>query len=165
MIIIKTRIERKSLVLSAKAMREVVKAGYAHIGRYWHRVLLPKHFRHGAKQEYSYQPRDRWYLIRKARKFGHQLPLVFTGTLQSMVMGYEDVRASAKGVRVVLHGPPHLYKFRKDYNQPDKAEELTRISRADKRILAQELDKFITKKAKGKGGGIDVGRPIGAQVA
>lgn len=159
--------------LPLSKVREVLKAAWEHAGEFWHRVILKKHFTHAGAKEYGYKPRKQAevrtsmtksgkirvrklpsYDQRKFRKWGHTYPLVWSGEMKRQVMRTRDVRSTAKGAKVVLHGPKHLWQFRKDYGQADKAAELSRISEADARLITRVLDRAIER---------GLGRPRGQQ--
>jgi len=92
------------------------KAAYAATGVDWHRTALPKHFTRAGAREYDYSPRKgepgnryrkgfkRSYTGQKLAQFGHTLPLVYSGESRALSR-LRDVRASGKGVRIVLNAP------------------------------------------------------------
>lgn len=146
MIPIKQTIQRRGTGFTAREWREKIKAAWQHTGEFHHRVILKKKFRYGAEQEYGFKRRSAGYLRRKSRKYGHTLPLVFSGNLMRSVTRIVDVRASSKGASVILHGPRYLYQYRRNLNQPNKAAELRAISQRDARLLAQVLDRQLQRE-------------------
>jgi len=130
---------------SKSEWKTILVVGWGRLGRHWHKQILPRHFELPAKTEYNYQPRSARHMRRKARLYGHQRPLEYTGEMKRKVMRVRDVRVlqSGKAAKVVLWGPAHLYAYRKDYGQPDKAEELRRISARDAQELARVMDETI----------------------
>lgn len=152
--------------LSRRKYREAMKKAWKRLGEFWHERILPKHFRMTATAEYKYQKRDEGqsvqlkdgtfkfrpgYVQRKERKFGHRLPLVYTGNMRAQAMHIRDVRptggsgtGSVGRVKIVLHGPRYLWAYRKDYGQPDKAAELRAISDRDADMLAKKMNEFAT---------------------
>ena len=145
--------------ISKKRWREILKAAWMAPGRLWHEEMLPNHFTMAAYGEYKYQPRhgmkmvkgskreERSYSGRKRLYKRHNLPLVWSGRLKKEVMRIQDIRPTSKGVTVVLHGPTYLYAYRKDLNQPDKAAELSAVSKREEQLLARELDRAINQIA------------------
>lgn len=131
--------------LSVSEAREVLTKAWEQAGAFWHRAILPKHFQFSAYAEYGYQKRNVRYEIRKAKRYGHRRPLVFSGNLERAARRIRDVRANAKGARVVIHGPKYLYAYRKDFKQPDKARELQAVSERDARALAEVLDRSLER--------------------
>ena len=156
MIPIKQIITRKGSGFDAKTWRGFLKKGWLFAGRNWHKVALPKHFEKSAVDEYGYQKRTRAHMIRKASKFGHQLPLVFSGRMEREVLRIVDVRETAKMARVVLHGPPHLHAYRKDLNAPDLAKELKTVSKKDADVVGKDLDKSLIEQDKAENKLIDI---------
>ncbi len=143
MIPIKQSIQRKGTGLDARTWRDILVSAWQSVGVFWHTKILPKHFTREGAREYGYKPRSKNYMIRKARKFGHQEPLVWSGELHRQARMWRDVRAASSGARVVIHGPKYLYQYRKNQNDPRKAQELQMISAADAEACGNELDKAI----------------------
>ena len=58
---------------------------------FWHRRILPQHFKEGAGRKYpgAYLPRTRNYTDRKQKKYGHRRPMVWTGTFMRGVLGHK----------------------------------------------------------------------------
>lgn len=52
----------------------------------WFIHTLPLHFENGAKGRYAYAPRTKKHEIRKARRYGHRRPLVFSGKMMRAVL-------------------------------------------------------------------------------
>lgn len=137
----------------AKQGRGILKAAWHDLGVTWHRELRPKHFTAAGAREYKYQPREgepgkpgrtrgRSYLRRKQRMFGHTLPLVFTGELRSLTR-IRDVRATAKGVRVVMQA--NKANWRRSPGAPNMAAELRTISSAENRKLQRQLNDTVNR--------------------
>jgi len=131
---------------TAKDLKAAVKEALLATGRTWHTTMLGKHFAANAVQRYRYKSRSRKYRERKERRFGHQLPLVFSGNLRRLVTRQAKLSSTSKGARVGLTGPRYLYAYRKDFAQPDKAKELTAITPGEVRELAQLLDTLVTTR-------------------
>jgi hypothetical protein len=135
--------------ISIKKWKEASKAMWQMLGEFWHKLILPKHFTLEAKTEYGYQDRTAKYMRYKARRYGHQLPLVLTGHMQRDVERIRDVRPTGDSdkrmgaVHIVLHGPSYLYMYRKDAGAADKGAELRAISEKDAKTLSEQADKFI----------------------
>lgn len=138
--------------MSAEDWKQLLARAWEHAGEHWHRNILAKHFTHRGATEYGYQERSVKHNRRKLRKFGHTYPNVFTGEMKHAVMRARELSATSKGGKVVLYGPTHLYAFRKDYKQPDKAAEISAISEADARELAAVIDRYIEQELNKDGG-------------
>lgn len=69
---------------------------------------LPLHFQNVPESrpggEWGYKPRKKKYQIRKARKFGHQKPLVATGELEQAVLRSAKVTATSKRAKIIARG-------------------------------------------------------------
>lgn len=111
----------------------------------WHKKDFPEHFKTSAVQKYGYEKRSKKYQLRKARKFGHQMPLVWTGNLKNITMSSIKVSTTAKGARGYWSGLPTRYYQYRD-NAPDKAKELTIATQEELQVLAEELDKRVTDR-------------------
>lgn len=143
---IKIRTTRKGIGLTVREWKPIIKEAWEAGARFWYERFLPKHFTRSGAAQYYYAPRTKNYMITKARKHGHQDPLVFTGRLKREVTSFFDVRSTARGAKVVLHGPRYLYQYRKRLNDPDKAAELTRIIASEARAIEGAIDKFIQRR-------------------
>lgn len=62
--------------LAGKVLREVA--------LYWHRRIMPGHFRAGAEQKYGYEPRKTRYQQMKQRRTGQNRPLVRSGLSEKL---------------------------------------------------------------------------------
>lgn len=114
------------------------------LGEHWHRYQRPKHFTKAGAQEYGYAPRSgdpgrthpkgfhRSYQGRKLRRFGHTLPLVYTGLSRNLTR-VRDVRPTSKGVRVIMRAP--ALNLRPKGGRINMRNELINISRRDARAL------------------------------
>jgi hypothetical protein len=139
-------ITRQGIGFTAAEWNPIIRAAWDRAGRLWHKKILGKHFTVAGAAEYNYMPRTRAYQIRKAKKFGHQRPLVFSGEAERMAHQVLDLRATQKGAKVVLHLPTHFYQYRKDLKQPDKGLELRTVSDPDAMVLGNEIDKGLQER-------------------
>jgi len=135
---------RRPKALSRKDIRIEVKAALREIGIEWHRQTLPRHFEENARTRYRYQQRSVAHRKRKLRIFGHQRPLVFTGTMAAAVKKIARIAPTSKGVRVVMKGPKYLYKYVKKAGQPDKAKEITATTHIEERAITNALKTKLT---------------------
>jgi hypothetical protein len=109
--------------------------------------MRPKHFTHEGAQEYGYTPRSgeaggtsskdffRSYTGRKQRKFGHTLPLVYTGELREMSKT-ANIQPTASGVHVAL-SRANKANWHNPNSQIDMRDELTRVSDEEAKLLAE----------------------------
>lgn len=86
----------------AKAFKEAREKALAKIGRHWFDEILPRHFTEEAKTKYKYHARDPRYEARKLKKFGHKKPLVWTGTMQRVLMQSVAIKATSKRVSIAM---------------------------------------------------------------
>ena len=132
---------KQKLRTVTREMKEVLKQ----VALFWHKELLPQHFEEGAARKYNYQPRSRKHNKRKRKKFGHKIPLVFSGHMAQSVMRPPRISGNKKKATANLKGPRYLFQFRKDFVQPDKAAEIIKVSRRDEQQMDNKLDKIMTK--------------------
>jgi hypothetical protein len=130
-------------------MRKVTKYCFYLLGKFWHEKILPEHFKTSAYGRYNYKPRSHKHQARKKEKYGHSLPNVYTGIMRDKVLSRtnQDIRNTARGVKIVLHGPIYLYAYRKSYGQPDKAAELTAVDNRDRDLMVQFMQKHLRQEA------------------
>lgn len=135
----------------AKERRRIQKASFFKIGTHWHRAYLPLHFKNAAMTRYPgvYQPRqgqrgnehpkgfNRSYTGRKLRRFGHTLPLVYTGESRRLA-NIRDVRATSNGSRVVIHA--RKFNFKNPHSRINMREEITVINAAEENDLGGVFD-------------------------
>lgn len=118
-----------------KELPRLQKLSFAAIGRYWHESFRPNHFTTAGKTIYGYRPRTKEYEIRKAKEYGHRLPLVYTGTSQALSR-IQDVRATRNRVRVVLNTPALNFKP----GGHDLRGEMTRITKREEELIQKRYD-------------------------
>lgn len=139
--------------LGVREFNNLLKRAWYVTGKYWHTHFRPKHFTKAGAAEYRYLPRKgeesgttgksfwRSYTGRKQREKGHTLPLVFSGELRAMSKT-ASIHATHKGVRVALTRARKA-NFRHPNSQINMAEELTRVSEAEERKLAEVFDRAM----------------------
>ena len=120
----------------------------AEAGHHWAQKIVPKHFTYAAKSEYNYLPRrgesgsgrgfKNSYTAKKLAKFGHTLPLVYSGELRESTRVYR-VRATSKSVTVTL---PDARKanWRHPNSKIDMAAELSAVSGLDLDVLTNVIN-------------------------
>lgn len=129
-----------------KEWRAISKKAWFQTGRFWHQTMRPKHFTKAGALEYGYIKRKgegaargsgrfrRSYTGKKLKRFGHDLPLVYTG-ISRLATSARDIRASSRGVRIVMKAP-NLTK-RHPKSQIDMRKEMTTISTKEGKQLAR----------------------------
>ena len=154
MLLIKIREIGATPWLMKRELPQILKRVWEEIGNHWHRQMRPKHFTHAGAREYGYTPRKgekdaasskgfrRSYSGRKLRKFGHTLPLVYTGESRD-ITARRDVRPTRHGVRIVMAANKLNYK--NPYTAIDKRDEMTRVSPEDTRTLAAMFNRWLNQ--------------------
>jgi hypothetical protein len=102
---------------------------------------------HGGSTKYG-QVRvvqNRKYYWQKLRRTGHDEPLVYTGETKQDAMASAAVTATRKGARLSMYLPPYVYPYRKDLQQPDKADELTRVTGEEVSEMARFHESVATR--------------------
>lgn len=68
------------------------------------RRIIPRKFTPRAQWEFPgyFRSRSTRHQLRKQRRFGHNLPLVYTGIMRSNVLGRSKVRATYKGASLTM---------------------------------------------------------------
>ena len=137
---------RGSPEVKVKAFRGILKEEMRGLIDFWHENYLKKHFTKAGARDYKYKDRSEGHMKKKIKYFRHADPLVFTGDMKRMLLRRIAISGTAKKATGRLTGPRYLYQYRKDYNQPHKAEEVTRTTQPEVLIFARRLDKKITKR-------------------
>lgn len=129
------------------AMKSAVGSALGECILIWWRQIMPGHFEISAHSKYGYQQRSEKYIRQKVRRFGG-------GARADLVYRGESREAAKRGIWIkpprgkaktlvqavgVMKVPPHFYKYRKGYGQPDKANELTRTTITEQNWLNEEL--------------------------
>jgi hypothetical protein len=94
--------------LALRKLKEMNLATVHAMGDYWHEHFREKHFTQAGAREYGYAPRNVGYMIKKAKKWGHRNPLVWSGVSRALSKIKHLVpsgTSQSARVRVVLHTP------------------------------------------------------------
>lgn len=140
-----------------RELNKIFKFAYLRCGLRWHRKFRPKHFTEAGAREYRYKPRKgeklrrdskrfrRSYTGRKLRKWGHTLPLVWSGTSRQRSR-IPRIKATSKGVRVIINAP--ALNFRPKGGRIDMRSEMTHVSARERDELVRLFDKTVDQKLK-----------------
>ena len=138
----------------------------------WHAEIMPEHFTVAGGKKYSYQPRkgddeppriklpggrtkrNNAYSWQKRRRFGHNKPLVYTGSSEAAARSAVKVSSRKKpGADGIVEGtaampnlPKYFYQRRKDHGAPDKPAELTRALPAEEQQLARTVERVAMQR-------------------
>lgn len=131
---------------SAKVMRRAMKFINARVAKFWLKKRFPRHFIEGqSPREYHYQRRKRSTIERKRENFGHNKPLIKTGTMRQWLERTAQIKANSKGARVRMRTLPYLHFRGKTGKDPDKAAEVSEMSNKDARAMAREVQRHVNK--------------------
>ncbi len=130
-----------------KVIRQGVAKVLGKLGERWHKKTRPKHFTRRAYTEYGYQRRTASHTKRKRKRYGHTLPLVWTGQLRRQT-GAATISTTRKSVKVKMNAPRYLYQNRKDTTvKPiNKADELVRLSGAEINQIGKALHDGLVRE-------------------
>ena len=121
--------------ITKKQLRQPMVEAFFAMPTHWHKEFAEKHFTKQGAREYDYVPRigergganfKRSYTGRKKAKFGHTLPLVFTGKSKERILERRDIRANTKRGKAVLNAP--TLNFRPAKGRINLFQEMTRVS-------------------------------------
>lgn len=136
---------------SKRVMDRALKTMYQLVGLTWVHDLLPKHFTHAGAREYAYALRRgeepgisgkklwRSYTRKKQRKYGHTLPLVWTGQTRIQSRAAR-IRASTQTVRITV---PADRLRRNPKSRTNPPEEIVRVSPAEVELLTKLADRSL----------------------
>jgi hypothetical protein len=134
-------------LLKKRAWNEQVETpSWAAVGLFHKRHHLAKHFTAAGAAEYGYARRAAGYTAEKRRRFGHELPLVYTGALRAEVLSSREIRATAKGVKVILRASKANFRNPKGHAHP--AAELRQVSEREAATVAKEKDREMARRIK-----------------
>jgi hypothetical protein len=138
-----------------RTLRTMLKSAWSDLGVYWHSQLRAKHFTKSGAREYGYEPRSKRKRGRRKRdaqgRFSAtavdaSLPLVFTGISRNRTR-IRDVRASSKGVRVVMQAPALNFRPKGvSGRRINLRDEMTRISIGEARTLRGLADRELQQQ-------------------
>lgn len=125
---------------------KATKAAFEAAGRLWHQKFRPKHFTKAGAREYGYAPRTRAYTERKFKKFGHRLPLVFTGETRNLARN-RKIKATGKMMRVIINAP-RLNEPGRGKRKINMRDEMTRVSTRERRAMVNLFAQVFDRRLK-----------------
>lgn len=99
---------------------------------------LPRHFQGGATSRYGYRQRTARYTQRKRRKYGHSIPLVYTGGTRDAIRQNTKITATRNGGRLKSRG-----RFPMKEAMRSEIEIITRDERDE--LAAFALNRYVKK--------------------
>lgn len=146
MILIKTEItEDKPFDVTVRAWPKMKAAAHHKAAAYWRQHFFPKHFQSSARTRYGYQARGRGYLIKKQRMAAKGLipspptDEVFTGAMKQSLLASATIRSYPTRAAVTMTGPRYALMRPYKSGQPNKGDELTRVTPDELTKLEQVL--------------------------
>ena len=146
----------------AAALKKAVKSANASVVSSWHGRIMPGHFTNRARRMYRYKARagedqgpmvpgrngrmarNRSYSWRKRSKKGHNLPLVWSGQSRTRARQMLRISSTSKTATGRFSLDKYFYAFKP--GQPDKGDELTRVTLGETNKLARLHERLVTRK-------------------
>ena len=145
MVVIDTKVTAEGWPAATKrALSAAMRKALGKAGMQWYRDVMSGHFRANAGARYGYAPRSKRHRAAKRRRFGHDIPLVFTGASERAARAAVRIQSAAKRARVVLPAIPR-YFYMQPAGHPDKMGELGRTLPAEDQGMA---DRYGDEAAK-----------------
>ena len=126
--------------LLKKHWKVILKGALQDLLQHWWRRNLPLHFTQGAAKRYGYRRRTSKYEMRKRMKYGHTIPLVWSGRTMRAARREARISGTGRKARIALGIPAH------PYGNTRLAAEILRVTPAEERRLAQALKVLLTKR-------------------
>lgn len=130
---------------SPSDMERAAEAAMGELGAKWHGEYLPLHFDQSAYLRYSFKPRSRRYNVTKRNRYGHTLPMVYTGYMMMAILSAARIATSPHGVEIRFSSGSRALNFsgvgrKRTYSYPDMRAELTAVSTDEPDRFARFLD-------------------------
>lgn len=115
---------------------------------------LHKHFQGGATERYGYRKRTAAYIRRKRKKYGHSIPLVWTGGTRDSIRQNVKITATKNGGRLKSKGRmPMSAEMKSEIERITKDEMSDLLEFATNRYVQKAGSERFRRKRKKKGGG------------
>lgn len=135
--------ETGPIALRQRDLNELIADAYADIALFWHKHFRKRHFTHYGAALYGYAARSIGYLKLKRRKFGHNLPLVLTGTSRQLSESYQ-INATKNGVTLTM--PVRAFNFKTRNSRVDMRREFTTVAAIEQAELEARAQKRLEQK-------------------
>ena len=123
--------------------RKAMKTAWHKIAGFWHRNYRPLHFEKSASRRYGYRRRTDKYNRAKLRKFGHTIPLVWSGTSKALA-AVQDIRSTSNWGKAIIHA--NTLNFRPQGWQGTMREELDSTTVRERRVLARVFVRHFERR-------------------
>ena len=125
--------------VTRRRLENIKRAALYEMGRMWYNDDFPFHFQQEGWGRYHFAKRTPATMKRKAKKFHHQKPLVFTGGLRDALESNAVIQATPSGVTIKMVGPNYVnYRGGKSKNGPDMVSEILQINDGENQELLEE---------------------------
>lgn len=137
------KIEISDNVLTARAHKQVMRKLYRQAGTRIRFEYFPKHFENRSETRpggaYGYEKRSKKYQIGKARRKGHQRPLVYSGRMKQAILANTKITSTpTRGtVKARNYFPMKV----------ERRQEIEAISAAEANELAKRMERDYTRYA------------------
>ncbi|MGE0605549.1 MAG: hypothetical protein AB7O62_00380 [Pirellulales bacterium] len=149
--------EKRPLDITVREWPQILRESHEEVGRFWHEKILPRHFGPGAERVYHYRRRTKKYRDYKAESGHGTVDLVWSGTLQTSLTEHATVKGFPSRVRVEMNGPKYIPKRPRTNKQPPLYEEVTRVTKTERKELAAILKQAILRRITAKRGWVGAG--------
>ncbi|RQV98640.1 hypothetical protein EH220_03035 [bacterium] len=150
------------LAMKQSDLNRVVRESMEWIGKYWRQHILPRHFTHQGATKYNYALRAgergtgrkfrHSYTGKKLDRYGHTLPLVYTGEGRREALTDQRVIGKATAKMASVSIPlPRKYNLRRPGSPVNMADEIRAVSPEEIGILENELVKMLELKLRTHG--------------
>jgi len=142
--------------IAKRAFNNIKKRAYKSVGLFWHASgMKSEHFTDRGRRKHKYTPRKgerlarssqafkKSYSGRKLKKYGHLLPLVYSGVSRALALSGRRVTATSKGMRAIVSAPGLNRKH--PNSKVDMRDEVTRVTPEEERTLVKLMDDRITR--------------------
>jgi len=135
---------RDPKTISKKNLRPIIKKALAEVVEEWHEETLPGHFTERGRRRYKYRARRKSYARTKRSNYGHNDPLVKTGTLRRQAKRMVRTTGSSKSAKANMTVP--WYATKRFGGRDPYADEMTAVTLSESRAMAKKLKNKIDKK-------------------
>lgn len=107
---------------------------------WWDEEFEPQHFLPSAMQRYAYVPRTKRYMLLKAKRYGHQNPLEFSGRSKAAAESGVQYQQNPQQGQTTLRFtglPRYWFMYQRTGKKIDKPKELTTVLPSEEKKLSE----------------------------
>lgn len=135
---------RDPKTISKKHLRPIIKKALAEVVDEWHEKTLPEHFTRRGRRRWRYRARTKKYSRSKRSNYGHNDPLVKTGTLKRQARRMVRITGSSKSAKANMTVP--YYATKRFGDRTPYEDEMTATTLGEAREMSKKLKKIIEQK-------------------